>query len=264
VPQPVIDLTDRVVLVTGAAAGLGRAIAAAAATAGADVAAVDRNGTGLEELGAGVLTAGRRVHTGTFDVRDGDAVGAFVTEAVDELGRLDVVVNNAGGTFRSPFLDVSPKGRDALIAENFTSVCHVITAAVPHLPRGGSIVNVTSIEAHRACPGFAIYAAMKAAVDNLTRSLALELGPQGIRVNAVAPDAIPTGGEAALAADIEATGYEHSTPLGRLGAAEEIVGPVLFLASDAAAFVTGTTLHVDGGNDAARGWRLGPDGAWRP
>lgn len=263
-PGPRIDLTDSVALVTGAAAGLGRAVALGAASCGAHIVALDRDEEGLSSLESSIRSAGRRAHVAVLDVRDEAAVAAAVDEAVAGLGRLDVVVNNAGGTFRAPFLEVNAKGRDALVAENFGSVCAVITLTVPHMSAGGAIVNVTSIEAHRAAPGFAVYAAMKAAVANLTRTLALELGPLGIRVNAVAPDAIPTGGEAELGAPLGDGGYEHTTPLGRLGTPEEIVGPVLFLASESASFVTGTTLHVDGGNDAARGWRLHDDGTWRP
>ena len=112
-----------------------------------------------------------------------------------ELGRVDIVVNNAGGGFFSDFLDVSEKGQDALMRENFGSVTNVVRAAVPHMPAsGGSIINITSIEAHRAAPGFAVYSAMKAAVANLTQTLALELGSRLIRVNCIAPDVIRTPG----------------------------------------------------------------------
>ncbi len=114
---------------------------------------------------------------------------------IERFGRVDVVVNNAGGSFQAPFLDVSPKGESMLIAENFTSVTRLIRLFVPVMPVGGSIINVTSVEAHQAAPGFAVYAAMKAGLANLTASLALEFADRGIRVNAVAPDAIMTAGE---------------------------------------------------------------------
>src|SRR6202041_4201639 len=133
-----------------------------------------------------------------LDVRDRGALATFVADAVGAFGRIDVVVNNAGGTFASSVLDVSPNGEAALIAENFTQVTHLVRQCVPHMPDGGSIVNVTTIEAHRAAPGFAVYAAMKAGQANLTKTLALELAPLGLRVNALAPDAMRSEGVAAL------------------------------------------------------------------
>jgi NAD(P)-dependent dehydrogenase (short-subunit alcohol dehydrogenase family) len=146
-----------------------------------------------------------------------------------------------------------------LLAENFGHVTALIRRVVPHMVHGGAIVNVTSIEAHQAAPGFAIYGAMKAALAHLTRTLALELAPLGIRVNAIAPDAIPTSGDDDLQAEMVAAGatYEPTVapPLGHLGDADDAAAAVVFLAGDMARFVTGTTVHVDGGNWAAGGWR---------
>ena len=140
--------------------------------------------------------------------------------------------------------------------ENFTSVTHCIRAAVPLMTTGrGSIINVTSIEAHRAGPGFAVYSAMKAAVANLTKSLALELGERMIRVNCIAPDVIPTPGIGEVAV---------KTPLPRAGHVDDVAGAAVFLASDLSGFVTGSTLHVDGGNWAAGGWRRGAGRLRRP
>jgi 3-oxoacyl-[acyl-carrier protein] reductase len=122
------------------------------------------------------------------------------------------------------------------------------------MTNGGSIINLTSIEAHRAGPGFAVYSAMKAAVASLTKSLALELGARGIRVNCVAPDVIPTpgiGGELPV-----------KTPLPVAGHVDDVAGAVIYLASDLSRFVTGSTVHVDGGNWAAGGWGRAPDGSW--
>lgn len=237
-------LTDRVAVVTGAAVGIGRGIAEAFAAFGASVAACDRDEENLSSLHAAVA--------GVLDVRDGAAVERFIAEAGDRLGRIDVLVNNAGGGFRSPFLDVRDKGQQALVDENFTSVTNFVRAAVPLMTAGGSIINLTSIEAHRAAPGFAIYAAMKAAVANLTKSLALELRDRGIRVNCIAPDDIPTPGVGDLA----------TRPLDDVGHVDDVAGAAVFLASDLSRFVTGTTIHVDGGNLAAAGWRRREDGTF--
>jgi NAD(P)-dependent dehydrogenase (short-subunit alcohol dehydrogenase family) len=252
-----LDLGGRVALVTGAAAGIGRATARTLAAAGAVVAACDRDAEGLEALGR-ELDGPARV----LDVRDAAATAAFVAAVVAEHGRVDVLVNNAGGTFFGSFLDVSERGEAALVAENFTQVTHLVRAVVPHVPaRGGSIVNLTSIEAHQAAPGFAVYGAMKAALAQLTRSLALELAPRRIRVNAIAPDAIPTRGDEDLQATMRAGGtgprYEPTVlpPLGYFGTPDDAAAAVWFLASDLSRFVTGTTIHVDGGTWAAGGWR---------
>lgn len=250
-PEGVL-LTDRVAVVTGAAQGIGRAIALAFARFGAHLAICDRDEPGLRTAAAEIGASGRRVLCRSFDVRDAAATRDFLAAAAGALGRLDILVNNAGGGFMAPFLDVSEKGQEALIRENFTQVADCIRAAVPLMPRdGGAIVNITSIEAHRAGPGFAIYSAMKAAVANLTRSLALELGERSIRVNCIAPDVISTPG----IGDVPVR-----TPLPRAGHVDDVAAAAVFLASDLSRFVTGVTLHVDGGNWAAGGWHRGPGG----
>jgi NAD(P)-dependent dehydrogenase (short-subunit alcohol dehydrogenase family) len=241
-----ILLTGRVALVTGAAQGIGRAIAQAFAAFGADLAVCDRDRANLDTLVAEIEAGRRRAVPGLLDVRDSAAVSAWVAQVAEYLGPIDILVNNAGGGFQARFVDVSDKGQDALVRENFTSVAAFVRAVVPHMPAGGSIINVTSIEAHRAGPGFAVYSAMKAAVANLTKSLALELGERGIRVNNIAPDVIPTPGTGPIPV---------KTPLARQGNVDDVAGAAVYLASPLAAFVTGTTLHVDGGNWAAGGWR---------
>ena len=251
-----VRLDGLVALVTGAAVGIGRATALALAAFGADLAVCDRDEENLASLAIEIERSGRRVHAGVLDVRDGEQVQAWLAVVAASLGPVDVLVNNAGGGFGSPFLDVSDKGQDALVRENFTSVTNFVRGVVPLMPEnGGSIINVTSIEAHRAAPGFAVYSAMKAAVASLTKTLALELGPRRIRVNCVAPDVIPTPG---IGGDVEV-----KTPLPRAGHVDDVAAAAVFLANPAlSGFVTGTTIHVDGGNWAAGGWHRSADGTY--
>ncbi len=263
-PQAV-SLDGRWALVTGAARGIGAATATALAAFGADVAICDRDGEGLAAVAGEIADLGRQAVSAVFDVRSAPDVEGFVAR----LPRLDVLVNNAGGGFHAPFLEVSAKGQTALVDENFTSVTTFIRACVPLLAEGGagSIINVTSVEAFRAAPGFGVYAAMKAAVEQLTKTLALELCDRGIRVNCIAPDAIPTPGDADLAATVQAGSnagdYGWKIPLGK-GTPDDCAGVAVFLASDLSRFVTGSTIHTDGGSHAASGWRRRPGADWEP
>lgn len=259
-----VSLRGRVAVVTGAAGGLGRATATMFARFGASVAICDREAEGLAACEAEIGATGRPVVARVLDVRDAEAVDAFLADVAADLGRVDVLVNNAGGTFFAPFVDVSVGGEAALLAENFTQVTRFVRGVVPLMSEtGGSIVNVTSIEAHQAAPGFAVYGAMKAAVAQLTRTLALELAPRRIRVNAIAPDAIPTSGDHDLQKSMREAGatFEPTVlpPLGYFGEPDDAAAVAVFLASDLSRFVTGTTIHVDGGNWAAGGWRRTDD-----
>jgi len=253
-PEQVL-LTDRVAVVTGAAMGLGQAMARAFARFGARLALCDRDAEALAETGREIESAGTEVCAGVLDVRDASAVRDFAASVQAAFGHVDVLVNNAGGGFAASFLELSEGGMDALVRENFTSVASFVRSMAPLFPeRGASVINVTSVEAHRAAPGFAIYAAMKAAVENLTKSLALELADRGVRVNCIAPDMIPTPGIGPLPGG--------RTPLTRPGHPDDVAGAAVFLASDLAGFVTGSTLHVDGGTWAAGAWRRADSGAW--
>jgi NAD(P)-dependent dehydrogenase (short-subunit alcohol dehydrogenase family) len=248
-----ILLNDRVAVVTGAAVGIGAATATALARFGADVAMCDRDEANLTNVADEVRGLGRRALTSMLDVRDADAVSGFASAAASDFGHVDILVNNAGGGFPALFADVNAKGQDALIRENFGSVTHFIRSVLPAMGPGGSIINITSIEAHRAAPMFAVYSAMKAAVASLTKSLALELGPRLIRVNCIAPDVIPTPGIG---------DPPVRTPLPRKGDPDDVAAAVIFLAGGLSEFVTGTTIHVDGGNLAAGGWRAQAGEGW--
>jgi NAD(P)-dependent dehydrogenase (short-subunit alcohol dehydrogenase family) len=204
--------------------------------------------------------------TGVLDVRDGEAVRTWLDTVEREYGRVDMLVNNAGGGFYAPFDHVSEKGQRSLVDENFTSVTHFVRGCVRLMAPGASVVNITSIEASRAAPGFGVYAAMKAAVESLTKTLALELAPRRIRVNAVAPDAMPTPGDELLADAVsqgQRDAYDRKVPLG-WGHVDDAAGAVVFLVSDLARWVTGTVLHIDGGSHAAAGWVRRDDGTYEP
>jgi len=260
-----IRLDDRVAVVTGAAQGIGEATALALARFGAHVAVCDRKSDGLAATVEAIEGQGRRCCSAVLDVRDPDAMQHFFARVGECFGGIDVLVNNAGGGFWSEFLDVKAKGEDALVRENFTSVTLGIRAAVPLMPAGGSIINVTSVEAHRAGPGFAIYSAMKAAVANLTMSLSMELAPRRIRVNCIAPDMIPTPGDADLVNDSAAMQLEGVEPTAwpEEGSVHDCAAAAIYLAGDLSRFVTGSTLHVDGGTDAAGGWKRKSEGGFR-
>lgn len=202
--------------------------------------------------------------TGVLDARDPEALAAFFAQVDGHYGgRLDVLVNVVGGTFHQSFEESSPRGWDALIRTNFTWLLHSTQMAIPRMsPGGGSIINITSIEGHRAAPGYAVYAAMKAGVTSLTRTLAVELAPRNIRINTIAPDYIPSPGlQSMLVGTEEMRALQHGigTPMGREGNFEDAGGCALFLASNLSSFVTGTTLHPDGGAIASSGWFNWPD-----
>jgi NAD(P)-dependent dehydrogenase (short-subunit alcohol dehydrogenase family) len=254
----VVMLDGRVAVVTGAARGLGAATATAFARFGADVAICDRDADGLAATAEAVEAAGRRAVTAEIDVRNPEAVRAYVAEVVEAFGRIDILVNNAGGTYFLEFSAFDDRKLQSMIDENFNQVCTFARACVPHMPPGSAIVNITSIEAWQAAPWFSVYSAMKAAVESLTKSLALELGDRGIRVNSVAPDAIPTPGDSGMADRVKAeVKFEpiHTTPIGHLGEPEDAARVCLFLACDLSRFVTGCSIALDGGNRAAGGWR---------
>ena len=259
-------LTDRSAIVTGAGAGIGKGIALGFAAFGARVAVLELQEETCRRTAAEIEAAGGTALAIPTDVRDGEAVARAVAATIDRFGGVDILVNNVGGTFRAPFLEVAEKGWDALVRQNLKTVLHGTRAVAPQMiaqGRGGSIVNIVSIEGARAAPLYAVYAACKAAVVNFTCSMALELGPHRIRVNAIAPDICLTEGLAPVLGDAERSRHEWMVPLGRAGVPDDIAGAAVFLASDLSGYVTGTTLHVDGGTHAAAGWYRDPEtGEW--
>jgi len=270
-------LAGRVAVVAGGGGGLGRGAILDLAGAGVSVALCDKDPDALEATAEEARRLGADVMASALDVRDGEALGSFFTDVDARFGRLDILVNVVGGTFRSDFTDVSAKGRDTLVRTNFSWVVDATQLAASRMSDGGggSIITITSIEAHRAAPGFAVYAAMKAALAHLARTLAVELGPAGIRVNCIAPDFVPTAGLSAVASGAGSGGSVAAAhpggdpeddpgdaltiPLGRKGRLEDIGNCVLFLASDLSSYITGTTLHPDGGALAGSGWMHWPD-----
>jgi NAD(P)-dependent dehydrogenase (short-subunit alcohol dehydrogenase family) len=243
-----LDFTGRVALVTGAGSGLGGAIALRFAEAGARVAAHYRaSRTGAEAL-AERIGAGRAIAIGGDLTKEPDA-RALVARTVDAFGRLDVLVNNAGAYPMAGILDMTPDQWDEVIAANLTSVFLGTQAAARQMVAqggGGALVNVTSIEADNPAPAHSHYNAAKAGAAMHTRAAAQELGPHGIRVNAVAPGLIWREGLEEAWPDGVAR-FLEAAPLGRLGRPEDVADACLFLASPAARWITGASLTVDGG-----------------
>ena len=254
-----VRLDGKVAIVTGGGAGIGRGIALGLHAFGAEIAIWERDPTTAASSAQDV--DGLAV---TMDIREDEAVDEAIAATLNRFGRIDILVNNAGGTFLAPLLETSVRGFDALHRANLRQVL-VCTKQVARwmVDAGvaGSIINVASIEGVRAAPGYAAYAAAKAGVLNFTQTAALELAPYGIRVNAIAPDFTMTEGLAAVAAtgpDSSDPG-RHMVPLGRVGHVDEIAGAAVFVSSDLGAYVTGETLHVDGGTHAAGGWYHHPE-----
>jgi NAD(P)-dependent dehydrogenase (short-subunit alcohol dehydrogenase family) len=251
---PVFDLTGRKALVTGASRGIGQVIAVALAGAGADVALLARTGDGLAETAEQIDALGRRAVILPADVTDQESVAATVAAAIEQLGWLDIVVNNAGGSsFMVPFLDLRLSGWDKLIQLNLSSAMYVCHAAGPHLiERGtGSVINVASVAGVSAAPFLSPYGAAKAGLVSLTKSLAVEWAAQGVRVNALCPGWTATELNRNLWEDETAgPATVASVPMRRWARPEEMAGPAVFLASEASSYMTGQVLVIDGGQTA--------------
>ncbi|EHI11492.1 SDR family oxidoreductase [Mycolicibacterium thermoresistibile] len=243
-------LDDRVAVVTGAGRGLGAAMAVAFAEAGADVLISARTQAQLEEVAAQIAATGRRAHVVAADLAHPEATAELAGAAVEAFGKLDIVVNNVGGTMPGPLLNTSAKEMRDAFTFNVGTAHALTTAAVPLMLKhsgGGSIINITSTMGRLAGRGFAAYGTAKAALAHYTRLAALDLAPR-IRVNAIAPGSILTSALDVVASNDELrTPMEQATPLRRLGEPADIAAAAVYLASPAGSYLTGKVLEVDGG-----------------
>ena len=248
------SLEGKVALVTGASRGIGRAIALGFAEAGADVAVAARTEEDLLTLAKEIDTVGRRALVVPTDVRDRAAIQSMIDRTVEGLGKLDILVNNAGGSnFMSPIVGLRPEGWDKLRTLNLDSVFHgtQIGAQAMLASGGGSIIQIASVAGIQGAQGLSPYSAAKGGVIMFSQAVAKELAGSNVRVNSIAPGWIDTPLNEWMTSD-EATlrEAEKMIPMGRIGTAEEIVGAAIYLASEAASFVTGATLVIDGGQTA--------------
>jgi 3-oxoacyl-[acyl-carrier protein] reductase len=263
-----ISLENRVALVTGGGGGIGRAIAQKFAVAGASLVVVDIDPARVKAVCADIENSGFPALGMATDVTAAPQVVEMMGHIERRFGKLDIVVNNVGGELasRKAFVETTAAEWDELYAINLRHMFIVTRAAIPLLRKAGagSIINLSTIEAFRGIPLSAAYSAFKAAVLGFTRSLALELAPEGIRVNAIAPETTESC-SVTIASRIDPEHLSHIKswiPLGRFGRPDDIAGTAMFLASDLSSWITGTTIHVDGGALAAAGWVRMPNGGW--
>ncbi|HUI05024.1 MAG TPA: SDR family oxidoreductase [Acidimicrobiales bacterium] len=244
-------LTDRAAIVTGAGRGIGAASALALAEAGADVVISARTEDQLAEMAKRIEATGRRAVAVPADLNDLDTLPGLVQAAEDSFGRLDIVVNNVGGTMPRAYLDTSPRALEAAFHFN-VSTAHALTrAAVPLMLAGdgGAVVNISSAMGRTQGRGFVAYGTAKAALAHFTRLAATDLAPR-IRVNAIAVGSVATSAlEVVLTSDELRGAMEQATPLRRIGDPEDIAAAVVYLCSPAGGYVTGKVLEVDGGLD---------------
>jgi peroxisomal 2,4-dienoyl-CoA reductase len=242
-------LKGRAALITGGGTGICRGIALAFAAHGCDVAIASRRAEHLEPTADEIRSQGTRALALVADVRDPAGVDAAVNEAAKTLGRLDIVVNGAAGNFICAAENLSPNGFGTVIDIDLKGTFNVSRAALPHLKaHGGSILNISATLQYLATMGQVHASAAKAGVDTLTRTLAAEWGGYNIRVNGIAPGPTEdTEGVRRLATPESLKSVLRQCPLGRMATIEDIANAALFLSSDAASFITGVTLVVDGG-----------------
>lgn len=272
-----IKLTDQVAIVTGGGGGIGRAIAIAYAQAGADVVIADIIPERCEEAALRVRETGRKALPLVVDVMDTEQIRTMVEKTDAEFHRIDILCNNAGGVAGRPFLEQSERSWRRHIDINLVSMLAATHAVAPVMirgGRGGTILNIASIEASRAAPNFSVYAACKAGMVSFTRTMAVELAAHGIRVNCIAPDhTVSPGSRGNRTGPVDPCSWPEQTPeqhdawarlipLGREGVDSECGNAAVFLASKMSEYVTGVIMPVDGGTWASSGWFRGRDGKW--
>lgn len=244
---PSLRLDGRRALVTGASKGLGRAIAIAFAEAGADVLLTARSLPEMEATVSHLKGRGLAARALPLDVTDGDAVRALVTAE----GPFDILLNNAGTNIREPFLEVPEASLDTLLALNVRAafvVGQAVAQGMVAAKKRGAIVNLSSVNGHVAGTNRSVYTATKFAFEGMTKAMAVELGPHGIRVNAICPTFIETPLTAGVLSDEAFMARTlRAIPLGRIGQVEDVMGAAVFLASDAAGLINGASLLIDGG-----------------
>ena len=275
--QPNILLTDQVAVITGGGGGIGRAIALACASVGAHVVIGDIIPERCEETAARAREMGREALAVPTDVTDTNQIRTLIDRADSHFKRIDILVNNAGGVARKPFIEQSERSWRRLIDFNLVSLFAATSAASAVMirgRRGGSIINISSIEASRAAPNYAVYGACKAGMLNFTRTMSLELADHGIRVNAIAPDYTVTPGvRGNLTGPVNPASWIQPTaeqdnatsrriPLGRAGVDTECGNVAVFLSSTMSSYITGAIIPVDGGTWASSGWVRDRTGKW--
>lgn len=251
--QDLFDLTGKTAVITGAGRGIGEGIATLLAEAGANVVCAARSTDQIDRVASAISASnstGRAVAQAT-DVSKAEDMDALAQRAVDEFGRLDIWINNAGGSLVSaPITELDPAEWDNTLAVNLSSVFYGVRAAARHMKDGGSIVNTSSMAGRDPFPGSGHYSAAKAGVNMLTKTLALELGPQGIRVNAILPGFIPTD-TVKKALDMKDEDFgplleQLALPAGRLGTPKDIAACVLYLVGNSGEWVTGQNFCIAG------------------
>jgi NAD(P)-dependent dehydrogenase (short-subunit alcohol dehydrogenase family) len=246
----IFDLTGKVALVTGGGRGLGRTMAVALASAGADLVLVGRTAVDLEDAATAITGMGREALTVTADVTRPEQVEAMVAATLSGFGRIDILVNNAGMNIRKSVIDYGIDDWDEIIGLNLRGYFLVARAVGRHMVerRYGRVINVTSILAAIGLPNQGGYASSKGAITQLSKVMAIEWAPYNVTVNCLGPTYFETDMTRPLYQDPERkTFIESRTPMGRWGQPDELAGAVIFLASDASGFITGQTLFVDGG-----------------
>jgi gluconate 5-dehydrogenase len=248
------DLSERTALITGSSQGIGYALAAGLADAGANLVLNGRSEAKLADAAARLADTGATIHTLCFDVTDHAATRSAVDGFEASVGPIDICVNNAGMQHRAPLEDFPSDAFEQLLRTNVSSVFNVGQAVARHMigRKRGKIINIASVQTALARPSIAPYTATKGAVGNLTKGMATDWARHGLQCNAIAPGYFDTPLNSALVADPEfSTWLEKRTPAGRWGQVNELVGACIFLASDASSFVNGHTLYVDGGITAS-------------